>query len=193
MNPKKVTFADAKVQAGFCEDTALALAERTFSTEVDEQLAEDIIQYARRLHSRYTAPEVEQKPTLVVWVLYDTTTDEKYIKMNPSDGSLAIFDTEEDAIRAKRLHYGTDYKRCEYYSAPQPAPVVEELYKTSPLLDETNNNHLHAIALQRKERMLTEHKKRHKKTQEKQELIEHIKLLQNRVDALEKSVKGGEV
>ena len=41
---------------GFCEDTALSLAERTFSTEVDEQLAEDIIQYARRLHSRYTAP-----------------------------------------------------------------------------------------------------------------------------------------
>lgn len=41
----------------FCEDAALSLAERTFSTEVDEQLAEDIIQYARRLHSRYTAPQ----------------------------------------------------------------------------------------------------------------------------------------
>ena len=50
------------VPVNFCEDTALSLAERTFSTEVDEQLAEDIIQYARRLHSRYTdlqpAPEV---------------------------------------------------------------------------------------------------------------------------------------
>lgn len=45
------------VMVGFCEDTALSLAERTFSTEVDEQLAEDIIQYARRLHSMYTAPD----------------------------------------------------------------------------------------------------------------------------------------
>ena len=60
------------------------------------------------------------KPTLVVWVLYDATTDEKYIKMYPTNGSLAIFDNEEAAITAKRLNYGTDYKRCEYYSAPQP-------------------------------------------------------------------------
>lgn len=44
-------------KVGFCEDTALSLAERTFSTEVDEQLAEDVIQYARRLHSRYAAPQ----------------------------------------------------------------------------------------------------------------------------------------
>ena len=42
---------------GFCEDTVLSLAERTFSTEVDEQLAEDVIQYARRLHTLYTAPQ----------------------------------------------------------------------------------------------------------------------------------------
>jgi transposase len=45
------------VPVGFCEDTALSLAERIFSTEVDEQLAEDIIQYARRLHDMYTAPQ----------------------------------------------------------------------------------------------------------------------------------------
>ena len=45
------------VPVGFCEDTALSLAERTFSSEVDEQLAEDIIQYAQRLHSKYTAPQ----------------------------------------------------------------------------------------------------------------------------------------
>ena len=35
------------------------------------------------------------EPTLVAWILFDTTTDKKYIKMNPADGSLAIFDTEE--------------------------------------------------------------------------------------------------
>src|SRR5690554_624829 len=50
---------------GFCEDTALSLAERTFSSEVDEQLAEDVIQYARRLHTLYTAPQpAEQQPAL---------------------------------------------------------------------------------------------------------------------------------
>lgn len=42
----------------FCEDAALSIAERTFNTEVDEQLASDIIQYAQRLHSLYnTAPQ----------------------------------------------------------------------------------------------------------------------------------------
>lgn len=47
----------------FCEDAALSIAERTFSTEVDEQLASDIIQYAQRLHSLYTAPQpVERHP-----------------------------------------------------------------------------------------------------------------------------------
>ena len=44
-------------KVGFCEDTALSLAERTFSSEVDEHLAEDVIQYARRLHGMYTAPQ----------------------------------------------------------------------------------------------------------------------------------------
>lgn len=44
----------------FCEDTALSLAERIFSSEVDEQLAEDVIRYARRLHDLYTVPQPEQ-------------------------------------------------------------------------------------------------------------------------------------
>lgn len=42
---------------GFCEDTALSLAERTLSSEVGEQLAEDVIQYARRLHDMYSTPQ----------------------------------------------------------------------------------------------------------------------------------------
>ena len=52
-----LTAAPETAPVGFCEDTALSLAERTFSTEVDEQLAEDVIQYARRLHGMYTAPQ----------------------------------------------------------------------------------------------------------------------------------------
>ena len=44
----------------FDEDEALSLAERTFSTEINEQLASDIIQYASRLHRRC---QVKQQPT----------------------------------------------------------------------------------------------------------------------------------
>lgn len=62
------------------------------------------------------------EPTLVAWILYDATADKKYIKMDPTNGSLAIFDSEEAAMAAKRLYPGTDYKRCEYYSTPQPTP-----------------------------------------------------------------------
>ena len=65
-------------------------------------------------------------PSLEAWILFDATTDVKYIKMNPADGSLAIFDTEEAAMRAKSLTHGTDYERCEYYSVPQPTPEVQE-------------------------------------------------------------------
>lgn len=54
---KMVAAAVQGEPVGFCEDTALSLAERTFSTEINEQLAEDIIQYALRLHNRYTAPQ----------------------------------------------------------------------------------------------------------------------------------------
>lgn len=41
----------------FDEDAALSLAERTFSTEIDEQLASDVIQFASRLRALYTAPQ----------------------------------------------------------------------------------------------------------------------------------------
>ena len=83
---------------------------------------------------------VPDEPTLVVWVLYDATTDKKFVKMDPADGSLAIFDSEEAAMSAKRAHSGTDYKRCEYHSAPQPTPEVEKLVEaleqSFPLLNE---------------------------------------------------------
>lgn len=53
---------------GFCEDTALSLAERTFSTEVGEHLAEDVIQYARRLHDLYATPQpTEHHPLSHDW------------------------------------------------------------------------------------------------------------------------------
>lgn len=48
------------------------------------------------------------------WVLFDATTPEPYIKKMMPEGFLAFFDHEEDAIRAKSFHPGTDYKRVPY-------------------------------------------------------------------------------
>ena len=50
---EKAELEDKAKKGTFDEDEALTLAERTFSVEITEQLASDIIQYARRLHSRY--------------------------------------------------------------------------------------------------------------------------------------------
>jgi hypothetical protein len=40
------------------------------------------------------------------YCLHDATTDEKYIKKAISDGSLAIFDTEKEALKAKQIGNG---------------------------------------------------------------------------------------
>lgn len=45
----------------FDEDVALTLAEREFYTEIDERLAADIIRYARKLHTLYTAPQSSRR------------------------------------------------------------------------------------------------------------------------------------
>lgn len=86
----------------------------------NDHLSEDA---AREVYQafRSTAPAVQEEPSLVAWVLFDATADQKYIKMNDRDGSLAFFDSEAAAQRAKHLAPGTDYKRCEYYATPHPA------------------------------------------------------------------------
>ena len=54
----------------FDEDEALSLAERTFSTEIDEQLASDIIQYANQLRNRYQVKQqTESDVTALVGAL----------------------------------------------------------------------------------------------------------------------------
>lgn len=60
----------------------------------------------------------------VFWVLFDNTGGEKYIKKDADAGTLAFFDNEEDAARAKRFNLGTDYMRIEYYTTPQTAPTA---------------------------------------------------------------------
>lgn len=67
-------------------------------------------------------PQAEQAAEPVIyWVLFDDTGGPKFIKKSLDDGSLAVFDNEPDAKAAKRRHKGTDYKRVEYFTAPQPA------------------------------------------------------------------------
>lgn len=86
----------------FCEDAALSLAERTFSAEVDEQLAEDIIQYALRLHTLYTAPQpAEQHPAPDVAALVEALERVMYcneVKFLPEGVQQAV----SDALAAHR-------------------------------------------------------------------------------------------
>lgn len=58
--------------------------------------------------------EAEGVEAVEFWVLFDATTPEPYIKKMMPEGVLAFFDHEEDAIRAKSFHPGTDYKRVPY-------------------------------------------------------------------------------
>lgn len=73
------------------------------------------------------APAQDEQPA-VFWVLFDATGPERFIKKDVSDGTLAFFDSEDEAQRAKRRHPGTDYKRVEYYRAPiaQTVPQPEQ-------------------------------------------------------------------
>ena len=89
---------------------------------------------------RSTAPAVQEEPSLVAWVLFDATADQKYIKMNDRDGSLAFFDSESAAQRAKHLAPGTDYKRCEYYATPQSAEQQPDVTLLLSLLSHARCN-----------------------------------------------------
>lgn len=102
-----------------------------------EDQRDNLRRFARQLYEECTgqgfyklaapAPveRVEQEPK-VFWVLFDNTGGEKFIKQYPDTGVLAIFDSEGDAARAKCINPGTDYKRVEYYTTPQPAPTAAQ-------------------------------------------------------------------
>jgi hypothetical protein len=59
------------------------------------------------------------------WVLFDATGPVPFIKKDMSDGTLAFYESEQEAKRAKRSHPGTDYKRVEYYRA-RPAQTEQQ-------------------------------------------------------------------
>lgn len=85
----------------------------------------------------------------VYWVLFDATADKKFIKKSLDDGSLAFFDTEQEASRAKARHTGTDYMRVEYYKhpAPQLAGLTETAIKSSPAYRKLHREKDHLLGL----------------------------------------------
>lgn len=87
---------------------------------------EEALSKAALSHAEGEAPNV-------YWVLFDATADKKFIKKSLNDGSLAFFDTEQEAIRAKARHPGTDYMRVEYYKRPAPQVAVPEGYALVPV------------------------------------------------------------
>jgi hypothetical protein len=75
-----------------------------------------------------TAPRVPDGETVTFWVVYDTTTDKKYIKKNADTGALAMFDYEREARAVSLAHPGTGYKQVTYIKpAAAPAPADSEL------------------------------------------------------------------
>jgi hypothetical protein len=58
--------------------------------------------------------EAEGVEPVEFWVLFDATATKPFIKKMLPEGFLAFFDHEEDTIRAKTFHPGTDYKRVPY-------------------------------------------------------------------------------
>lgn len=79
--------------------------------------------YAALLAAAPAAPVAQEPSTF--WVLFDATADKKHIKKMIPDGTLAFFDCESDALRAKARNPGTDYKRVDYYTAPPAAEQPE--------------------------------------------------------------------
>jgi hypothetical protein len=76
----------------------------------------------------------------VFWVLFDATGPERFIKKDVSDGTLAFFDSEDEAQRAKRRHPGTDYKRVEYYRAPIAQTAPQGKFRMGDLVKKTSGS-----------------------------------------------------
>jgi hypothetical protein len=76
----------------------------------------------------------------VFWVLFDATGPERFIKKDVSDGTLAFFDSEDEAQRAKRRHPGTDYKLVEYYRAPNAQTAPQGKFRMGDLVRKTSGS-----------------------------------------------------
>lgn len=108
----------------------------------------DTVEFVGRIYQHALSHASEVEPN-VYWVLFDATTNKKFIKKSLDDGSLAFFDTEQEASRAKARHAGTDYMRVEHYKRPAPAvPVTELVAALNYLLEQTVDQDLaHGLEL----------------------------------------------
>lgn len=111
---------------GFCEDTALSLAERTFSSEVDEQLAEDVIQYARRLHGLYAVPQPAVQGDPAAW-MHDSP--DRVDVIHAAVKKLLI-DSHDNAGHLHRPLDKSEHYTVPLYTAPQPAPDVAKVVES---------------------------------------------------------------
>ena len=83
---------------------------------------------------------VQDEQPAVFWVLFDATGPERFIKKDVSDGTLAFFDSEDEAQRAKRRHPGTDYKRVEYYRAHIAQTAPQGKFRMGDLVKKTSGS-----------------------------------------------------
>lgn len=68
------------------------------------------------------------------WCLYDADADQKYFKKCTRDGSLAIFDTEAEAVSAKCLRDG--HMRVDYVKMADFESALAKTAWLSDLLEE---------------------------------------------------------
>lgn len=94
---------------------------------------------AAELEGDEPAPAQDEQPA-VLWVLFDATGPERFIKKDVSDGTLAFFDSEDEAQRAKRRHPGADYKRVEYYRAPIAQTAPQGKFRMGDLVRKTSGS-----------------------------------------------------
>ena len=66
-----------------------------------------------------------------LWCLYDADADQKYFKKCGRDGSLAIFDTEAEAVSAKCLRDG--HMRVDYVKLADFEAALTRLAETDDL------------------------------------------------------------
>ena len=83
----------------------------------------------------------EQEAVAEYWVLFDAKADQRYIKKCIEDGTLAFFDNESDAKRAKLKNPGTDYKRVAYYTHEDDGECARLLAENESLLRKLRGKH----------------------------------------------------
>lgn len=145
---KMVASAVQGEPIGFCEDTALSLAERTFSSEVDEHLAEDVIRYARRLHTLYTAPQPAEQQQPASWIrirgdhvilsrcdwMYPASTEDsagprdeqRFAAVGRRDGDI-VLPAPEGALDREDMKTMLTWPNASKPAEQQPAPDVTAL------------------------------------------------------------------